>query len=62
VEGVEMQLDVVVARDAIAVGEGRRDGARIGKCADAEVNRVAGIPDAHLGGIRRGAAVGGLVE
>ena len=62
VEGVEVELDVVVAADAVAVGERRGHRARLGEGADAEVDGVGGVPDAHLGGVGRGPAVDRLVE
>ena len=62
VERVEVDLDVVVAADAVAIGERRGDGPGVGERADAEVHGVRRVPDAHVGGIGRGPPVGGRVE
>ena len=62
VEGVEVDLDVVIARDAIAVGECGGDRSGIGERFYSKVDRVGRIPDADFSGIGSGASVGGLVE
>ena len=62
VEGVEVEDDVVVVVEVVAVGHGGADGggdAVVGD--DAEVDRVGGVPDEDLGPLLRGAAVHRLV-
>ena len=62
VEGVEQDVDAVVAVDVVAVGEGCAHHLAVGLVgADAEIDRVGRVPDEHLGGIRGGARVGGAV-
>jgi len=60
--GVEQQLDLIVALDVVAVGQGgaHHRAVRLER-PDAEVDRVGRVPDQHLGRILGGAAVGGKV-
>src|SRR5262249_7689 len=61
VVGVEVDLDVVVRRDAVAVGERRPNGTMRLEGADPEMDRRRGVPDKHLGGVVAGTLVHGLV-
>jgi len=61
VEGVEVDLDIVVGADAVAVGQRVRDGAVRLEGANAEVDRGGRVPDEDVGGVGRGALVGRLV-
>ena len=62
VEGIEVDLDVVVGADAVAVGERRGNGSAWRERAQAEVDRVRGVPDPHFGGVGRRTFVDGGVE
>ena len=62
VEGVEMDLDVVVRADAVAIGKGIRYRTVRLEGADAEVDRRRRIPDADFGRIGSRATVGRSVE
>ena len=56
--GVEQDLDVVVRRDIVAVGErGANDRAVALEGADAEIDRVRGVPDENFRGVVRRPAV-----
>ena len=59
VEGAQEDLDVVVGRDLVAVGEGRARRTVPLECANAEMNRGRGIPDEHFRRVVRGGAVVG---
>ena len=62
VEGVEVDLDVVVGSDAVAIGERRCHGSVRLVGANAEVHRVRRIPDEHVGRVWRGARVDRRIE
>ena len=59
VEGAEQNLDVVVGGDPIAVGQGGVNRPVRLERPDPEVNRGRGVPDQHLGTVRRGNPIGG---
>ena len=59
---VQQDLDVVVGVDVVAVGEGGAHHVPVGFVgADAEVDRVGGVPHERDRGIRRGTAVHGAI-
>jgi hypothetical protein len=62
VEGVEMDLDVIVSADAVAIGESRRDGAVWFEGANAEIDRGRRVPNSDLGRVRCRSLIYGLVE
>ena len=61
-ERVEVDLDVVVGADVIAVGERRADRRVRLEGANAEVDRVGRIPDEDFGGVGRRLMVDGLID
>jgi hypothetical protein len=61
-ERIEMNLDVVVGTDVIAIGEGRAHRRVRLEGANAEVDRIRGIPDEHLGRIGRWPAIDRRVD
>ena len=62
VEGVEVDLDVVIGGDAVAVGERGGDRSARLEGADAEVDRVRRIPHADFGRVGRRTLIDRLVE
>ena len=62
VERVEMDLDVVVGGDAVAVGERGGDASMRLEGPNPEVDRFRRIPHAHVGGIGRGTRIDRCVE
>jgi hypothetical protein len=61
VERVEVNLDVVVGADPVAVGEGVSDRPVGLERPNAEIDGGGRIPDADFGRIGRGALVDGLI-